>query len=63
MSMWSRIVNVFRPERVEREIAEEMQSHMDEAAAAGRDPGEIRAAFGSNKGAIRRKLGGRSGQR
>jgi predicted permease len=47
MSMWSRIVNVFRPERVDREIEEELQSHIDEAAAAGREPAEIRAAFGS----------------
>jgi predicted permease len=47
MSLWSRIVNAFRPERVDREIEEELQSHIDEAAAADRDPGEIRAVFGS----------------
>ncbi len=47
MSLWSRIVNVFRGERLSREIDEELQSHIDEAIAQGRDPAEARRAFGS----------------
>ena len=47
MSLWSRISNAFRGERLNREIEEELQSHMDEAIASGRDPGEARRAFGS----------------
>src|SRR5271155_4804670 len=47
MSVWSRIVNVFRVERLNREIDEEMQSHVEEAIAEGRDPVEARRAFGS----------------
>ncbi|HKE21317.1 MAG TPA: ADOP family duplicated permease [Bryobacteraceae bacterium] len=46
MSFWTRIINVFRGERVEREIAEELQSHVREAIEAGRDAREVRAAFG-----------------
>jgi predicted permease len=47
MSLWSRIANVFRADRLNREIDEELQSHLDEALAAGRDPAEARRAFGS----------------
>jgi predicted permease len=47
MSLWSRIVNVFRGDRLSREIDEELQSHIDEAIAQGRDPVEVRRAFGS----------------
>ncbi len=47
MSLWSRIVNVFRGERLSREIDEELQSHIEEAIAQGRDPAEARRAFGS----------------
>jgi predicted permease len=47
MSLWSRIVNVFRGERLSREIDEELQSHIEEAVAQGRDPTEARRAFGS----------------
>src|SRR5215831_2201380 len=47
MSLWSRIVNVFRADRVSREIDEEMQSHIAEAIEQGRDPAEARRAFGS----------------
>jgi hypothetical protein len=43
MSLWSRIANVFRGERLSREIDEEFQAHIEEAIAEGRDP----AAFGS----------------
>lgn len=47
MSLWSRISNAFRGERLNREIEEELQSHIDEAIAAGRDPEEVRRTFGS----------------
>ena len=47
MSMWSRIVNVVRGERLHREIDEEFESHIAEAIEGGRDPAEARAAFGS----------------
>lgn len=46
MSLWSRIGNVFRRERVNREIAEELEGHIEEAIAEGRDPVEARRAFG-----------------
>jgi len=47
MAWWSRIANVFRGERLSREIDEELSSHVEEAIAQGRDPGEARRAFGS----------------
>lgn len=47
MSLWSRIGNVFRGDRLSLEIDEELQSHLAEAAEQGRDPGEARRAFGS----------------
>jgi putative ABC transport system permease protein len=47
MSLWSRIANVFRSDRLSREIDEELQSHIDEAIEQGRDPHEARRAFGS----------------
>ncbi len=47
MSWWSRISNVLRGDRLSREIDEELQSHIDEAIAQGRDPAEARRAFGS----------------
>jgi len=47
MSILSRIANVLRPDRLNREIDEELQSHLEEAIAQGRDPGEARRAFGS----------------
>jgi predicted permease len=52
MSLWSRIANVFRTERLNREIDEELQSHIEEAIEQGRDPDEARKAFGS---ALRRR--------
>jgi predicted permease len=52
MSVWSRITNVFRGERLSREIDEELQSHIEEAVEQGRDPQEARKAFGS---ALRRR--------
>ena len=47
MSLWSRISNALRGERLNREIDEELQAHLDEAIASGRDPREARRAFGS----------------
>lgn len=47
MSLWSRISNAVRGERLNREIDEELQSHIDEAIASGRDPKEAHRAFGS----------------
>src|ERR1017187_4414823 len=46
MALWSRIVNAVRPDRVSREIDEEFQSHIEEAVEQGRDPAEVRRAFG-----------------
>src|SRR6201994_3420859 len=47
MSLWSRISNAVRGERLNREIDEELQAHIEEAIASGRDPREARRAFGS----------------
>src|SRR5512142_809809 len=47
MSFWSQIANVFRGDRLNREIDEEFESHIQEAIEAGRDPEEARRAFGS----------------
>jgi len=47
MSLWSRIANAVRGERLNREIEEELQSHIEEAIASGRDPSEAQRAFGS----------------
>jgi hypothetical protein len=47
VSIWSRISNLFRGNRVDREIDEELESHIAEAVANGRDPDEARRAFGS----------------
>jgi predicted permease len=52
MSLLSRIANVFRGERLNREIEEEYASHLEEAILAGRDPVEARKALGS---ALRRQ--------
>src|SRR5271155_5016340 len=56
MSVWSRIANVLRGERLNREIDEELESHIEEAIAEGRDPVEARRAFGS---ALRHREGSR----
>ena len=45
--MVTHIANVFRGDRVSREIDEELQSHIAEAIDQGRDPAEARRAFGS----------------
>src|SRR5882724_10322865 len=47
MSLWSRISNVLRGDRLNREIDEELASHIEDAIAEGRDPAEARRAFGS----------------
>ena len=47
MSLLSRIANVFRSDRLNREIEEELASHLEEAILAGRDPVEARKALGS----------------
>ncbi len=47
MSLWSRIGNVLRGDRFNREIDEELESHIAEAIDKGRDPAEARRAFGS----------------
>ncbi|MBI1897160.1 MAG: ABC transporter permease [Acidobacteria bacterium] len=47
MSLWSRIVNVLRGDGLNREIDQELQSHIEEAIEQGRDPAEVRRAFGS----------------
>lgn len=47
MSLWSRIASALRGADPKREIDEEMQSHLDEATAHGRDPHEAQRAFGS----------------
>jgi putative ABC transport system permease protein len=47
MSLWSRIANVVRGDRLSREIDEEVQSHLEEAVENGREPGEAQSAFGS----------------
>ena len=47
MSLWSRVANVFRGDRLSGEIDEELQSHVEEALAQGRELAEARRAFGS----------------
>src|SRR5438477_12413223 len=47
MSLWSRFANVFRGDRLSREIDEELESHIQEALEQGRDHAEVRKAFGS----------------
>ena len=47
MSFWSRTANVFRRDRLSREIDEELQRHIAEAIEQGREPAEARRAFGS----------------
>jgi predicted permease len=46
MSLWTRVWNVFHGDRLNRELNEEFESHMEEAIAEGRDPEEVRRAFG-----------------
>ncbi|MHB8390512.1 MAG: ABC transporter permease [Acidobacteriaceae bacterium] len=48
MPLWSRIVNVFRGDTLNREIDEEFESHIAEGIEQGRDAAEVRKAFGSS---------------
>src|SRR5260370_33555495 len=48
MSLWMRLRNTFRTDRLQREIDDELESHIAEAVAQGRDPNEVRRAFGSS---------------
>ena len=56
MSLWRRIANVLGGERLNREIDEELEAHIAEAVAQGRNPAEARRAFGS---ALRHREGSR----
>ncbi len=47
MGLLSRFGNVFRGDKVNRDIQEEMEAHLAEAVAEGRDANEARRAFGS----------------
>ena len=55
MSFWSRIANVFRGDRLSREIDEELQAHIAEAIEEGRDPAEARRAFRLRRCAIAKR--------
>src|SRR5262245_13934855 len=48
MSLLSRFVNVLRSRKVDRDIEEELQSHLEEAYSEGRDPVEANRSFGSS---------------
>jgi predicted permease len=47
MSLWSRLSNVFRSDRLNHQLDEEIDSHIADAIEQGRDPAEARRAFGS----------------
>ncbi len=47
MSLLTRIGNALRPARLQREIDEELEAHIQDAIEAGRDPDEARRAVGS----------------
>ena len=59
MSLRTRMANVFRGARVNREIDEELEAHLEEATASGRDPEEARRALGSP---LRHREGSRDAQ-
>src|SRR5689334_7999328 len=46
MSLWSRAINLFRGDRLSREIEEELATHLTEGIVEGRDPAEVRKALG-----------------
>lgn len=50
MPIWSRIANTLRGDRLNSEIDQELQSHLDEAIENGRDPADARRALGSALG-------------
>jgi len=47
MSFWSRITNVARGDRLNRELDQELHGHIAEGIAEGRDPAEARRALGA----------------
>jgi putative ABC transport system permease protein len=47
MSLITRILNALAPSRLHRDLDEELQSHLNEAIAHGRNPEEARRALGS----------------
>jgi predicted permease len=47
MSLWTRLTNVFRGDRLRSEIAEELESHVAEAMEHGRSEQEARRALGN----------------
>jgi len=47
MSWLSRLTNVFRRGRLDRELDEELAAHLEEAAEHGRSVDEVRRSFGS----------------
>src|SRR5262245_55359058 len=47
MSWLTRFANLFRTSRVNRELDEELASHIEEAMAHGRSPAEVRRSFGN----------------
>jgi putative ABC transport system permease protein len=47
VSLWSRLVNVFRGEALGREIYEEFEDHISTAVAEGADANDVRRAFGN----------------
>src|SRR4029077_246486 len=47
MSLWTRMANVFQEAQVNREIDDELEAHVAEAMASGRDAEEARRALGS----------------
>src|ERR1700741_2539993 len=47
MSLWSKIANVFRGDRVNRELEEEFETHISEAVEEGSDVAEARRALGA----------------
>lgn len=47
MSIWSRLANLFRTDRLRREIDDELQSHLAEAMEFGQSSTEARKAIGS----------------
>ncbi len=47
MSLWSRLINVFRSDALSREISEEFDGYIADAIADGADPTEARRRFGS----------------
>ena len=47
MSLWSRIKNALTSDHLNTEIDRELNAHIAEAIASGRDPREVRRSFGS----------------